>query len=92
MKMFRSKDLQSRPTQYIYSLKYITAAWDPRPTVLNWLKRTHREKGQTKAKSQPYFREVFAEAHETCNDIEHTDNDSLSFDITTARTVSQTTV
>ena len=47
-----------------------TAVWDPRPTVLNWLKRTHREKGQTKAKSQSYFKHVFAEAQENCEDIE----------------------
>jgi len=47
-----------------------TAVWDPRPTVLNWLKRTHREKGQTKTKSQSYFKHVFAEAQENCEDIE----------------------
>jgi len=50
-----------------------TAVWDRRLTVLNWLKKTHREKGQTKAKLQPYFRQVFAKAQKNCTDIDVTE-------------------
>jgi len=47
-----------------------TATWDPKPSVLQWMSKPHRQRQCSKAKQQPHFRHVFDEAQrqQTCGE------------------------